>query len=350
LLALDLSEDAHRYQALLLLERTFNASCGGFYVMGTDGKPGSYVLDGLEPTLLHLYLGTYRRLDPLDPEKYFFSPMPKVVRLVDTVASMEEFEHTEYYREFLRLCNMHHEMDAYLAWGGRLLGGFFVARPKTRPAFSDDELKLLARVAEPLAIHLFRCLLLHRLRAVDSSLKSALHLILPRGSFLLDDDLVCIFADPDAVACLGIREGDRWTNPLVQLFRHRLGGPGVAQTSFYLKDGRQVSVFAAPSCSEGVPVIVGHVGNGRTVLRDRWHTFAERYGLTHRELQIAWQAAAGRSNRHIATDLGISELTVKTHLKNIFKKVGVSSRTELAAMVWQSGTGFPTNPTRPTRG
>lgn len=52
--------------------------------------------------------------------------------------------------------------------------------------------------------------------------------------------------------------------------------------------------------------------------------------LTPRENQIAQAIANGRSNRDIASQLGITEQTVKNHLTNIFGKVGVGSRLQLA--------------------
>jgi two-component system, NarL family, nitrate/nitrite response regulator NarL len=57
---------------------------------------------------------------------------------------------------------------------------------------------------------------------------------------------------------------------------------------------------------------------------------APGFGLTPRELDIVGTIVAGYSNREIARHLGISEDTVKNHLSNIFDKVGVSSRLELA--------------------
>jgi two-component system, NarL family, nitrate/nitrite response regulator NarL len=53
------------------------------------------------------------------------------------------------------------------------------------------------------------------------------------------------------------------------------------------------------------------------------------FGLTPRELQIIASVVAGYTNRDIAKKFRISEQTVKHHLTNIFKKVGVSSRLEL---------------------
>ena len=54
------------------------------------------------------------------------------------------------------------------------------------------------------------------------------------------------------------------------------------------------------------------------------------FRLTPRELEIIALVAAGDANKHIALACGISEKTVKHHLTNIFEKVGVSSRLELA--------------------
>jgi DNA-binding NarL/FixJ family response regulator len=54
--------------------------------------------------------------------------------------------------------------------------------------------------------------------------------------------------------------------------------------------------------------------------------------LTSRELEIISAIRAGNSNKEIASKLSISEETVKRHLSNIFAKVGVSSRLELASL------------------
>ncbi len=55
--------------------------------------------------------------------------------------------------------------------------------------------------------------------------------------------------------------------------------------------------------------------------------------LTSRELQVALAVAEGRSNRDIASRLFISQKTVEYHLGNVFMKLGVSSRTQLAMAV-----------------
>jgi DNA-binding CsgD family transcriptional regulator len=60
------------------------------------------------------------------------------------------------------------------------------------------------------------------------------------------------------------------------------------------------------------------------------------HSLTKREIQILRHVAAGKTNKAIASDLFISEKTVDRHVSNIFKKLGVSSRTAAAAYVYQN--------------
>jgi two-component system nitrate/nitrite response regulator NarL len=56
----------------------------------------------------------------------------------------------------------------------------------------------------------------------------------------------------------------------------------------------------------------------------------KNYGLTARELEIVAAIVSGCTNREVAQQFSISELTVKHHLRRIFDKVGVYSRLELA--------------------
>jgi DNA-binding NarL/FixJ family response regulator len=50
-------------------------------------------------------------------------------------------------------------------------------------------------------------------------------------------------------------------------------------------------------------------------------------GLNPREMEVLRLIAQGKTNREAASDLGISERTVQAHMLNVFRKLGVSSRT-----------------------
>lgn len=53
--------------------------------------------------------------------------------------------------------------------------------------------------------------------------------------------------------------------------------------------------------------------------------------LTDREEEVAILVARGLTNRRISADLSISERTVDAHLRKILKKLGLLSRTQVAA-------------------
>ncbi|WP_426689783.1 response regulator [Rhodanobacter ginsengiterrae] len=59
--------------------------------------------------------------------------------------------------------------------------------------------------------------------------------------------------------------------------------------------------------------------------------------LTKRELEVLALLARGRSNKNIALRLSISETTVKSHLRSVFNKLRVLSRTEAIAVASRRG-------------
>jgi DNA-binding NarL/FixJ family response regulator len=59
--------------------------------------------------------------------------------------------------------------------------------------------------------------------------------------------------------------------------------------------------------------------------------------LHNRELQLLRLVGRGLRNKQVADQLGISERTVQTHLLNIFRRLGVNSRTEAVVRAVRDG-------------
>jgi DNA-binding NarL/FixJ family response regulator len=83
----------------------------------------------------------------------------------------------------------------------------------------------------------------------------------------------------------------------------------------------------------------GSVGDVIQQLRQRTseRTGAAKFGLTRRELQIIAAIVAGCTNRDISEQFSVSADTVKHHVSNVFDKLGVSNRVELALFAIDHG-------------
>jgi ATP/maltotriose-dependent transcriptional regulator MalT len=81
--------------------------------------------------------------------------------------------------------------------------------------------------------------------------------------------------------------------------------------------------------------------SGQTARRRDPSTLDE---LTPQELQIAGFVAQGLSNREVGAQLFLSPRTIDYHLRNVFRKLGISSRTELAALDLDSAEARSSTP------
>jgi DNA-binding NarL/FixJ family response regulator len=92
---------------------------------------------------------------------------------------------------------------------------------------------------------------------------------------------------------------------------------------------------------------VGYCGETGRELRKLGHRIQQRTRpggpagtalepLTERELQLTMLVVDRKTNPEIAAELFLSQKTVETHLRNIFRKVGVTSRVELARAAEQA--------------
>jgi DNA-binding CsgD family transcriptional regulator len=87
-----------------------------------------------------------------------------------------------------------------------------------------------------------------------------------------------------------------------------------------------------------VDALLGRAGSGRAPRRPR--TGPADWGrLTDLELQIADLVRQAMTNRQIATRVGKSPHTVNYHLRQIFRKLGISSRVELAGLTGRGHAG-----------
>lgn len=131
----------------------------------------------------------------------------------------------------------------------------------------------------------------------------------------------------DRVASV-VLTGSESQNDYVQVVR--LGARGLV-----LKGDDPRKLFAAiRAVSEGELAFSDEIARGvlESMVSDQPPAPTSMARLSVRERQISYMVARGMRNRDIATDLSISENTVKRHLQSIFSKTGSRDRLELAVL------------------
>jgi DNA-binding NarL/FixJ family response regulator len=115
---------------------------------------------------------------------------------------------------------------------------------------------------------------------------------------------------------------------------------GDAEISKALKKGALGYICKDISPDELVKALRTVAAGKKYIPSDIAEILSENIGreeLTPTETKILGAVVAGKSNKEIAYDLNISDNTVKTHVKNVFEKLGVSDRTSAATLAIRRG-------------
>lgn len=112
-----------------------------------------------------------------------------------------------------------------------------------------------------------------------------------------------------------------------------LGAVEAGASGYLLKDAPPHELIAAVHAAAAGESALAPVIASRLLGRMR----SPQISLSSREIEVLERVAAGRSNAEIATDLTVSEPTVKSHLAHIFTKLDVTSRTSAVSAARQRG-------------
>ncbi len=115
---------------------------------------------------------------------------------------------------------------------------------------------------------------------------------------------------------------------------------GDSEISRSLKKGAVGYICKDVSEDELIKAIRAVAAGKKYIPSDIAEILSENYGqeeLTPSERKILQLIVAGKANKEIAYDLNVSENTVKTHIKNVFEKLGVSDRTSAATLAIKRG-------------
>ncbi len=256
-----------------------------------------------------------------DPITHLLQARRRATPVYD-VMPREELERTEFFNDFLMRDGLHHGINVYAYDGDLNIGDLRIWRAKHRPDFRKIEATLL----DTLQPHF------------KNALRNVRHIEAAQGiadfwSNLLDNTDTAIFLFDKTGDFLhqnsnaGIIE-EELSEAAYHSFREQislLSKRKISQTEWGPFSLSTLSL-ASPHDLRPVRAVMAYRS---TLPRIDAGVLAKKYLLTPREAEVCLLVFKGFADQQLASALGISFHTVRTHLKRVFSKLGVSSRSEL---------------------
>jgi DNA-binding CsgD family transcriptional regulator len=343
--------------------RSFEADDAVFLSAGSNhhgvNLANSYVLRK-ERKYLDQYADYFWRYDPLYTIQFYAEPGNPAFK-TDDVISYSQLVNLEYYNSFLRPQNLLGELIIRLYSKDNVFGAISLQRTEQNPNFAQKDTQKATLMA-PFLSDIFEM--------ADSFIKindecTLMELWMEsfsEGVFLLDSEFKPLYLNSKAkLFCLSMNgmseklltESKLTKESIPQIVVQDCINLTRLQNNSYpfnTHSNRIISInpdkryylqyfsIIAPTSELPVPRFIIFLneltkyGNNGEVIRST----EER--LSEREENIAHYAALGLSNKQIAEKLCISHFTVQNHLKNIFEKTGLDSRTKLADLLKYSNS------------
>jgi DNA-binding NarL/FixJ family response regulator len=264
------------------------------------------------------YLNYYQFHDPITP----LLQRRRRATVVSEVMPQKQLERTEFFNDFLMKDGQHHGINVYAYEGELNIGDLRIWRAKGRPPFGDHETALLDTILP----YFQNALRNARIVAKANGMENLWGQLLEKANIamlLFDEGGRLVYQNDEARRVkkeLSPEEYSSFCNYVHSGIREDLlrtkWGPfslSVLKTISPEDSRRLTAVFAMRPGSEKVDA---------DALRHKHH-------LTSRETQICILVCKGLSGSEIGRVLGISFNTVCTHLKHLFAKLDVTSRSEL---------------------
>lgn len=335
---MDIDELERRAQRIALADLDLEGTCGAFDALLRRAVPYEMAAWSTLDPMTGLFTSCTVTGMAKDPEReaQFFryeyrddEPSTFGSLLADgrTVAVLSEttggdLDRAARYRDMLRGHGCTDELRAVL-WADRRPWGSAALYTRGRP-FDHDDAACMAAVAP----HVARGLRLVLLRAAASRPEA------------VDDPPGILEVGVDGQVTTLTAPAQRWlelagdalataANSVAAAVRGNPGWEG-ATSRLSLPGGRMLTLHAARTTGAGgaVAVIVDASRSSEVAAM-----LVDAYGLTPRQREVLGLLLLGRSMTRIARELDISEHTVNDHRKAIYSRVGVASRSELAALL-----------------
>jgi DNA-binding CsgD family transcriptional regulator len=347
------------------LVKRFHAESGTFYITNptsTTSARSSFTVININSRYVDQYLKYYQRIDP------FFTAARKRTACRDIdIMTHQYWESLKIYREFLEPQRIYHEIDMYLHCQNEddkkaCLGVISLHRSKRKPLFSVKELMKAHILARHLSANLNQLAELHRIAEWERVLRDvAGHC--PLGIMVLDRDLLPIYYNSQALQILSfsnsqclsantsggshsivptqLREQCLSFNKVIPTDIQNMGQDWQMIVDVGKNEDAKINAdvliipvtkdqYSQERPSPSFIVFLKQISERMEMLNT---TTVLKYHLSKKEIEVIRYLCDGLSNKEISNKMSISLSTVATHLRNIFEKLSVESRTRLISRI-----------------
>jgi len=336
------STDAMREQVVESVHKAFRSTSTIFWLTNEENMMIDPVMMDIQNQFLLPYKSYYFKQNPFDPTNLSIHQRPSVI--MEQLISVSDFHRTEYYNDFLKPQNIHRQMAVYIRQGSKLKGVLGMHR-SSKKSFGKKFLFMGDIIAGQLTAAFEKLSLKEEIDNTKDFFKM-INENKSMGIILLDETQACIFSNIKAKQiCSRLAKKYAPTdssvntkclipNTIIDDCQQNSPSPLLFKEMVLSINSFENYRVKCQSLDEDTS------GNNKDLfmitLEDDHQTphvndifLKEKYKLTKREIEIILYLSKGYTNLEIANTLFISEGTVKNHLKNIFAKTCVKSRTHL---------------------
>jgi DNA-binding CsgD family transcriptional regulator len=241
------------------------------------------------------------------------------------------------YREVLQPMQIEDELTASFVIGGTFWGSARLYRSGRWPPFDAVEVAFVAGLA-PILAEGFRSALLARSALVGGVTEGPGVVILNEDSNLVESITPAATRWLQEVIDVVPQPGELLPHPLyaiagrIRAIANGVDTAQIARCRVPMRSGGWLVLHGMRlviACRECISIIVEPA-----LATELAPLVVSAYGLTKREQEVARHALQGWSTKRIAEALGLSPYTVSDHLRQVFEKVGVHTRTEFASRIF----------------
>ncbi len=235
------------------------------------------------------------------------------------------------WRDVLAPSGVHHELRAVFRTDAAVWGALVLMRGSDVADFDSEDEAFVQRIA-PVIADGFRAVLVRQHLGHGADAREA-GILVVGGESLEVRSMTSAARQWLDMLDDGLLGGALPTAVQNAAFAARLRPSAPSAVRARTRSGRWLTITAEVMAGGGEPFDVGVV-----VQPSRPAEIAQivtaAHGLTRREADVVLLVASGRTNQEIARALDVSPYTVADHLKNVFAKLGVSTRGELASKLF----------------